>query len=894
MAIMKRGVALAIMLGMSAVHAAGLGKLTVNSALGQPLNAEIDLVSVQAGEVDSLQARVATPEAFRDARIEYSPSVRLLRFAVDKRANGQPYLKVTSVAPINEPFVDVLIEVTWPAGRLQREYPILLDPPGYAQAQVAAPTVAAAPPARAPESTPPAQAPASSSTAPVAPPKAAEVPAGTPSARAEMAAQGRGAPREAAAGAASGSDTYGPVQKGDTLNKIAESVKPSSVSLEQMLVALYRENKSAFVSNNMNRLKAGQILKVPAAEDIEKIDTKEANREYRTHVSDWKAYREQLAGGVAATPAKPESANAASGRVTSAAVTPPPTSAPASGDVLKLSKTEGGKAAGAGAGGGAAANQERLNALQEEVTAKNKALQESQSRVAELEKQIRDMQRLMELKGGAPGKDSKVAVVPPAPTKPAEAPKAETKLAEAPKPVEATKPAEAPKAAEAPKPAETKPADASKTTTTTTTESSKTTTTTPAEAPKAAESGKPSEPPKPENVAEAPKKPAPKKVVAPPPAPGFMDEITDNPLMLGGIGAAILLAGAGAFLFMRRRRAEAEEPTPSQMTSSFPSDLKPTTGTGPKPAAGLVDTGNSSFLTDFDKTGPGTIDTDEVDPVAEAEVYIAYGRDAQAEEILKEAMARDRNRHEIPLKLLEIYHARKSATAFETVAKELRASVGESSPLWQKAAAMGAQIDPNNPLYGAAAAGAATYTAMAPAAPAPKPDLDFDLEGSHQQSQSREPPAFDLDLGTDKPARHAHETAPQASSSGLDFNIEQSIAPKHMDMPAEASKDEKPAFDFDLSGLELPGSGKKSPDLDLGSPASHEKAPSLDLADLSLDSSAAADGGGGGEGVGTKLELAKAYLEIGDKDGAREILQEVAKEGSSAQRAEAQKLIATL
>ena len=142
------------------------------------------------------------------------------------------------------------------------------------------------------------------------------------------------------------------------------------------------------------------------------------------------------------------------------------------------------------------------------------------------------------------------------------------------------------------------------------------------------------------------------------------------------------------------------------MTSAFPSDLKPNSVTG-KAGGGLVDTGNSSFLTDFDKTGPGTIDTDEVDPVAEAEVYIAYGRDAQAEEILKEAMSRDKNRHEIPLKLLEIYHARKSATAFETVAKELRARRrAMSSPVWLKAAAMGAQIDPANPLYGGAAGAA--------------------------------------------------------------------------------------------------------------------------------------------------------------------------------------------
>src|SRR4051812_19241973 len=161
MRILRNGAAIALLLGVSVANAAGLGKLTVNSALGQTLNAEIDLVSLQPGELEAITAHVASPEAFRDARIEMSNAVRLLRFSVDKRANGQPYLKLSSVAPINEPFVDVLIEVTWPAGRVQREYPILLDPPGYAQK--AAPPFVAAAPSRAPE-TPPATAPAASSS----------------------------------------------------------------------------------------------------------------------------------------------------------------------------------------------------------------------------------------------------------------------------------------------------------------------------------------------------------------------------------------------------------------------------------------------------------------------------------------------------------------------------------------------------------------------------------------------------------------------------------------------------------------------------------------------------------------------------------------------------------
>ncbi|MEO7741693.1 MAG: FimV/HubP family polar landmark protein [Usitatibacter sp.] len=822
------GVALALLLGVSGANAAGLGKLTINSSLGQVLNAEIDLVSVQSGELELLTARVAPPEAFRDARIEYTSSLRLLRFSVEKRASGQPYIKVTSSAPVNEPFVDALIEVTWPQGRIQREYPILLDPPGYSQSRTAAPTVAAAPPpsAPAPAAT---SAPAAASVTPAPAPSAT---AGSPSARSEMPATSSGLATEASA------DTYGPVKKGDTLRKIAEEVKPSSVSLDQMLVALYRENKAAFVNNNMNRLKAGQILKVPNADEVSAVPAKEATTEIRTHVADWKSYRGQLGSGVASVPARPESTSAASGRVASAAVTPPPSPAAENKDVLKLSKSDAGKGATATGKGG---NQNRLNAMQEDLVAKDNALRESQSRVADLEKQIRDMQRLLDLKGGAPGKaDTKVAAAPaPAPAKAPEPAKVEPV-----KPAEPAKLAVAPTPAPAPEPAKVEPART-------------------AEPPKVAEAPK-TEAPK---VAEAPK-PAPPKAVAkkppPPPEKSFVDELTDNPVyLLGGLG--LLALGGGAFLFMRRRRNQAYEAGPSSANmSAFPSDLKVDTTTG-KSGGGLVDTGNSSFLTDFDKTGPGTIDTDEVDPVAEAEVYIAYGRDAQAEEILKEAMARDRSRPEIPLKLLEIYHARKSGTAFETVAKELHAQVGDSHPMWQKAAAMGAQIDPTNALYGGATSDAAATIAPA-AAPAPRPNLDFDIANTSSTGAGQSTD-FDLDKPGEEPAAPA-----------LDFDIEPSAA-----SASEPAAEDKPAnFDFDLSGLDFPSSTPAAADT--------ASAPSPDLADLSLDLPSDA----GSEGVGTKLELAKAYLEIGDKDGAREILQEVAREGSAAQKDEAQRLISSL
>ena len=340
----KTGVAFALLVGASfAAQSAGLGKLTVSSALGQILAAEIDLVSMQPGELDSLTARVASPESYRDAKIEYSSVLRLLRFSVEKRSNGQPYLKVSSVAPINEPFVDMLIEVTWPAGRLQREYPILLDPPGFADAKSTAPA-AAAPRAAAPAPSAAAPAPAA---APAAAPAPIPAPGGTPSAKSELAAAAPAAPVTEPP-----RDTYGPVEKGENLRKIAGEVKPAEVSMEQMLAALYRENKAAFIDSNMNRLKAGQILRVPSAEEVGKISEKEANQEVRAHVANWKAYREGLAGGVASMPARGETARAAAGQVGTAAVAPPPAPAAESKDVLKLSKTEGAKGGAAGKGGG--------------------------------------------------------------------------------------------------------------------------------------------------------------------------------------------------------------------------------------------------------------------------------------------------------------------------------------------------------------------------------------------------------------------------------------------------------------------------------------------------------------------------------------------------------------
>ncbi|MEO8102549.1 MAG: FimV/HubP family polar landmark protein [Betaproteobacteria bacterium] len=867
------GGALLALSGLSA-HAAGLGKLTINSALGQPLTAEIELVSLQPGEFESIAARVASPESYGDAKIEYSPLLRQLRFAAERRADGKPVLKITSSAPINEPFLDVLVEMNWPAGRLLREYPILLDPPGFNEARIAPPVATVAParpvaPPVATSSAAPAASPTPASGAPVV-----TAPTGTPSAQTE-----------------SGGDTYGPVKRGDTLSKIAQEMKTDTVSLEQMLVALYRENKAAFIDNNMNRLRTGQILKVPAATDVSQIAEKEARKEIRLQVASWQAYREQIAGSASsAPPASATATNQATGKIT---VAKPDVPAPAvaSKDQLKIAKTDSatGKAGGVGASG-TGNLQDQITALKEEKIARENSLKEANSRVADLEKQIADMRKLMELKGLAgkaapePAKpaDTKVAQVTPPPAK-------------APEPLKAPEPAK-PVDAKAPvtKPADTKPADAK-----------------PADV-------KP-EPPK---VVET--KPAPPKTpvkAPPPPEPSFLE---DNMLAIGAGGIGVLGIGAIlAFMSRRKKKSGGNNTSMSKTSSIMPSDLKPNTVTGNR-GGGLVDTGNSSFLTDFDKTGPGSIDTDEVDPVAEAEVYIAYGRDAQAEEILKEAMSRDKSRHEITVKLLEIYHARKSVQAFETVARELKEAIGGDSPMWAKVAAMGSSIDPQNALYsgsgqayettGAFSTGGASVMAASAAEKAP-PDVDFDLgftdnAGSTTPtpisafdvtSPNSDQPAggggmdFDLDLNTGGAAGTSTGTS---GGGGLDFDLAMD-APAAPAAGAASAPPPSSGFDFDLSSLSLDsGEAAKPAQADFSktiatqaTPAEKSGMPSL--ADLSLDLDV--PGGGSSEGpsaVSTKLELAKAYIEIGDSEGAKEILTEVSREGSPAQQAEAKKILA--
>ncbi|MHB8825330.1 MAG: type IV pilus assembly protein FimV, partial [Thiobacillus sp.] len=535
-------------------HAAGLGKLSVTSALGQPLAAEIELFAADKAELDSLSASLASDQAFRDARVEFAPVLSSLRFAVAKKPNGKTVLKVSSSRPVNDPFIDMLVELNWASGRLVREYTVLLDPPGMGSVQTVAPVAVA--PAR------------TAVAAPAAAPQATTAPA---------------TPRPSTPAAQTAAPDRVTVKRGDTLTRIASRVRPEGVSLEQTLLGLYRENDQAF-DGNMNRLKAGKTLNVPSAEKVAAIPQQEAVREIRLQADDWRAYRQKLAGAVSAAPVAPVAADqASSGKITPKVEDRAKPTAEAKQDVLKLSRATPPTTAAAGKADEARALQEKLRAQEEDATARENALEESDQRVATLEKQIQDMQKLVEMQE----RQAEAPVSAPAPAVSAPAPVAPVALAASP-------------------------------------------------------------------------------LVAPEPAENWYDPLLANPMYWGGGLAALGLGGVLWWMMAgggRRRKTGSTTLDDSIMTGG---DVRPNTVIGAA-SGGSVNTGDTSFLTDFSQVGLGTIDTHDVDPIAEAEVYMAYGRDAQAEEILKEAISNNPDRHEIRVKLLEIYAAQRNTVTFEAV-----------------------------------------------------------------------------------------------------------------------------------------------------------------------------------------------------------------------------------
>ncbi|MDR1648490.1 MAG: LysM peptidoglycan-binding domain-containing protein [Zoogloeaceae bacterium] len=341
--------------------------ITVYSVLGQPLRAEIK-VTATADELTGMTAHLAPRDSFAHTGVNYSSVLSDFRFELEKSAKGA-VIRVTSHAPVNEPYLDFLVELSWPSGRLTRGYTVLLDPPEVAtQSLYRQATVAASTPA------PAAKEPAAEQQAVADSGETAATGEGDSAAADGKAADGKAV---SASGETAGEHV---VKSGETLQRIARANLSAGVSIEQMLAALYRNNPEAFSGKNMNRLRAGAVLKIPSAESAASIPQTEAKQVFQAQTVAWRNYRNRLAAA-AGSAVVGAGSRSVSGPVSASVESASP---PEGGDKVQISRSN----QSTGAAG----------VSEEDLVAYDRSLQESKERVEALEKIVADLKKLMEMK----------------------------------------------------------------------------------------------------------------------------------------------------------------------------------------------------------------------------------------------------------------------------------------------------------------------------------------------------------------------------------------------------------------------------------------------------------------------------------------------------------------
>jgi pilus assembly protein FimV len=708
--------------------ALGLGEIHLNSALNEPLNADIDLIAASPDELAALRATLASRDAFTRYGIDRPPFLSSLTFKVAKSKDGRDILQVHSSEAIPEPFVTFLVEVNWARGRLMREYTVLLDPPVYTPGESAgsAPAVAAATTNPAPSSepapavaTPAPAAPAAASTAPLpeasSPPPVAKARHGsggggrrhkTPAASAPSAPAAESPSSEAPAPAASAASAEAAspapseaganpatvqVMQGDTLTKIARGLHADSrAALDQTMIALFRSNPEAF-GGNINVLKRGAVLRVPEADAIAALNQKEAMSEVHRQLEAWRN-----AGGAAATAA--------------------------SGGRLRLVTPKGGE------GTAGPPSPEAGTA-----TAETEALR---SQVKDLQGQLADSKRLLELK------NSELSAL-------------QQRLSQSQAPAGAKPPVTA--APPPPRPAVTPPVAKTE----------------PLPPPPAAEPPASAVSPEPPAVAPPPPRAVPKKPVAPPTpsaSGSWIDWIAEN-WYVAAVPLLLVLALLG-FNAWRKRRQDSSEPPgggfDSMLEETHVTDMrneaanklaalrKPTDSyeveeSGPHVAPDFHETQRFSETGELKSaedtlSSESAVNIDQGDPLAEADFHMAYGLYDQAADLVRIALEREPDRRDLRMKLLEIYFVWGNKEAFLQTAKSLEAT-RDHAPAgeWDKIVIMGKQICPEEPMFSTSTGGGRGAGTL----------VDLNLEGGENR--------VDIDLFGEPDA--AHDAAADADST---------------------------------------------------------------------------------------------------------------------------------
>jgi len=495
---LKLPLLVALALGSGHALALDLGQIQVKSALGQPLLAEIPVQKATPAELQQLNVQLASGEEFARAGVAGGRPTIPLHFDVVDGGNGRKVIRITSDTAVNDPFLDLLIEIHGGSGKSVREYTILLDPPGSSSAptQVASrPSARAARPAAA---------------APVAR-------AATHAGSGEQVANGR----------------FGPVERGQTLSAVAHQTAPAGVDLNQMLLALKQANPDAFYRDNINALKAGAVLRIPDKAAAEAVAVAAAAAEVRRQNGDWRS------GTVSSSPVSVADAG------TRATTSSSPTAAAASaGDHLALVPAkQGGKAAPTASGS------DKGDALRQDLLRNQEAMASLQQQGEDLKSRLKDLgdinsknERLLALKDNEIAElQQKLAAARKAAGQPTEPAHAATAGAAS---VAAAAGANASKPAEQPASAASAPAAGSEAATAASTAKAET----PAAASSAPEASKPAATP----ASTTPIKPT----VIKPAAPVASEEPWYTQLWAQALGAAVIVLLLLGALLGRRRKAK--------------------------------------------------------------------------------------------------------------------------------------------------------------------------------------------------------------------------------------------------------------------------------------------------------------------------------------------------
>lgn len=856
---LTKTLAVVSILAPASAYPLGIGDIKLHSALNQNLNAEIAL-QLSGENIDDIKVKLAPPEKFDEAGVAWNYFLSKIKFSTITQANGSVVIKLTSSEALKEPFLDLLLEVSWPKGNLYREFTVLVDPPSvYNQATI----------------------PVQSSSQPVVSQQAL---------RTESQAQ-RYAPQSAQVNNGS-ADEYGPTRKNDTLWHVAEGLsREQGVSVEQMMVALFQANPDAFYKDNVNALIAGKTLKIPEKDVVVKLSRSQALAEFNRQRQAWK-------NRVAPAPVK--SAELKETVTDNQLKLTAPVESTVANDVVVAPGSDKSTSA---------QKSTATQAGNSSETAASPADAAIQTKIAALEKQLAVMQQIIALKDQQLAAIQNQAQQPqPAEVAPTPSPAVESIAVVAPEPQSVNPPAQVvPESAVASQP----------------------------QAP--IESAPTPQAPTPQAPAPAEVKPVePAKTKPPLVQPTATVEESPDLIYLGAAGAGASILGALGWLWWRKRKVEEETGTESMFASSSLLQVPEDEDIFSVPVVAdntAYTVGESSFLSEFTPSDFNSFDTDqgEIDPISEADVYLAYGRYQQAEELMRHAINDHPDRDECKLKLLEIYYASENKQAFAAYADELaQAGKNKQIEFWAKVAEMGEELCPDVALFSNGDAHFTNHKTVEPesapidfASDADDLDLDlvtfdeipskavapreivqeskisaldydltsFEVEDDTFVDEERNNQEIDFDLTAFAPESDKTEKAekPVAESiddlESFDFNFDLSNEDDQpIKEPAISVSEQKitPAnelsldnsLDFDSDDFDF------SFDLDEDSPGSNNPNDQFAVSDLTdMDE------------LETKLDLAKAYVDMGDMGAARDIASEVLTKGTDAQKTAAQELL---